>query len=151
MLLRPPIATLTDTLCPYTTLFRSPVEAWLRSTRGVSCPIYVALLRPCPATTLRVVPLPVPGRIKGRHPKNREARPRGHAPPPLFLGNPLYRDASRIEPAFAAHWIVSPTIARMKQGWACAFRGGPRLGASGGEERRWDGGGIGRGGGGEGG
>src|SRR3546814_7555350 len=121
MLLRPPIATLTDTLCPYTTLFRSPVEAWLRSTRGVSCPIYVALLRPCPATTLRVVPLPVPGRIKGRHPKNREARPRGHAPPPLFLGNPPYRDASRIQTAFAAPWIDPPPIQPMQQVLPCAF------------------------------
>src|SRR3546814_901347 len=40
-----------------------PCEAWGRGTRGVSCPIHVARLRPCPSTTLRVVPLPVPGRI----------------------------------------------------------------------------------------
>src|SRR3546814_6577197 len=39
-----------------------PCEAWWWGTRGVSCPICVARLRPCPSTTLRVVPPPVPGR-----------------------------------------------------------------------------------------
>src|SRR3546814_16465886 len=106
MIRRPPIITLTDTLFPYTTLFRSssplrgggPCEAWWRGTRGVSCPIYVARLRPCPSPTLRVVPLPVPGRLKGRHPQNRQARPRGHTPPPLFLGTPLHRPPNRPDP-----------------------------------------------------
>src|SRR3546814_245248 len=51
-------------------------------------------------------------------------------PPSLLLGNPLYRDASRIEPAVAAHWIVSPPIARMKQFWPCAFSWLHRLVAS---------------------
>src|SRR3546814_5564180 len=89
-------------------------------------------------TGVQTCALPIlPGRIKGRHPKNREARPRGHAPPPLFLGNPLYRDASRIEPAFAAHWIVSPPpIARMKQVWPCAFSCLHRLVASAREDRK---------------
>src|SRR3546814_8192749 len=66
MIRRPPRSTRTDTLFPYTTLFRSggggPCEAWWWGTRGVSCPICVARLRPCPSTTLRVVPPPVPGR-----------------------------------------------------------------------------------------
>src|SRR3546814_13470189 len=110
MIRRPPIITLTDTLFPYTTLFRSssplrgggPCEAWWRGTRGVSCPIYVARLRPCPSTTLRVVPLPVPGGIKGRHPKNKKARPRGPAPPPSFLRNPPHRETSPTETALPA-------------------------------------------------
>src|SRR3546814_13212420 len=38
-----------------------PCEAWWRGTRGVSCPICVARLRPCPPTTPRGVPLPEPG------------------------------------------------------------------------------------------
>src|SRR3546814_4961353 len=75
MIRRPPRSTRTDTLLPYTTLFRScrlwggertilplggggPCEAWWWGMRGVSCPICVARLRPCPSTTLRVVPLP---------------------------------------------------------------------------------------------
>src|SRR3546814_13753838 len=83
MIRRPPRSTRTDTLLPYTTLFRScrlwggertilplggggPCEAWWWGMRGVSCPICVARLRPCPPTTLRVVPLPVPGRT-GNH------------------------------------------------------------------------------------
>src|SRR3546814_19467634 len=28
-----------------------PCEAWWRGTRGVSCPLYVTRLRPCPSTT----------------------------------------------------------------------------------------------------
>src|SRR3546814_14922672 len=43
-----------------------PCEAWWWGTRGVSCPICVARLRPCPSTPLRVVPLPRPGRT-GHH------------------------------------------------------------------------------------
>src|SRR3546814_2939309 len=53
MIRRPPRSTRTDTLFPYTTLFRSfggggPCEAWWRGTRGVSCPLCVTRLRPCP-------------------------------------------------------------------------------------------------------
>src|SRR3546814_17229139 len=98
MIRRPTRSTRTDTLFPYTTLFRSlvfvvrskgiggflggrrqvaigrsawnggfgvgrgrcrsspfggggPCEAWWRGTRGVSCPLYVTRLRPCPSTT----------------------------------------------------------------------------------------------------
>src|SRR3546814_14843305 len=40
MIRRPPRSTRTDTLFPYTTLFRS-----------VSCPLYVTRPRPCPSTT----------------------------------------------------------------------------------------------------
>src|SRR3546814_17131940 len=65
-----------------------PCEAWWRGTRGVSCPIYVARLRPCPPTTPPVVPLPVPGGIKGRPPQTTTARPHRHTPPPLILRKP---------------------------------------------------------------
>src|SRR3546814_6082472 len=33
-----------------------PCEAWWRGTRGVSCPLYVTRLRPCPSTTFGCAP-----------------------------------------------------------------------------------------------
>src|SRR3546814_8889878 len=52
-----------------------PCEAWWRGTRGVSCPLYVTRLRPCPSTT-----------FCGPPPRSWEDRPppaeTGHSPPP---------------------------------------------------------------------
>src|SRR3546814_1955675 len=33
-----------------------PCEAWWRGTRGVSCPLYVTRLRPCPSSTFGGTP-----------------------------------------------------------------------------------------------
>src|SRR3546814_13116827 len=81
-----------------------PCEAWWRGTRGVSCPLYVTRLRPCPSTTFGGPP---PRSGKDRPLLVVSRRPVDHRTYCPYPGVPASRTASRAAaksaPAFASH------------------------------------------------